>query len=156
MRSAVWLCCCGLFVKYILRKQNRAGILKSLTDYLCSLDAEKEYQVTIGLFKNSRSIAQNAALFGMAYVLLSEHTGITKDDLHEYYCMKHFGTVCRVVFGRKKWVPFRTTTTDEHGNKDVISTVEFNKFWEFVVGEAAKLGCYIPDPQKDILTQPGE
>lgn len=46
-------------MKFILRKQNRLGILKSTYDYLCSLDADKEYDVTITELKKTRSIEQN-------------------------------------------------------------------------------------------------
>jgi len=127
---------------------NRDQIKSAITGYIDGLSADKCWQVVIGKFDNSRSAKQNRALFGLAYLLLEQHTGIIKDDLHEYYCMKFFGTQCRVVFGRKKFVPIRTTTTDESGNRSLISTTEFCKFYEFVQMEGAKLGCIIPEPQE--------
>lgn len=136
-------------MKYCLYPTDRERTIKAITAYLNALPVDKTYQVVIGKYSNSRSTQQNAALFGLAYMLLSEHTGIHKDDLHEYYCMKYFGTDCRIIFGRKKYAPIRTTTQDEHGNNNLLSTVDFNKFFEFVQCEAAALGCVIPDPQKD-------
>jgi hypothetical protein len=136
-------------MKYVIYADtDRAQIKRVICAHIDSLDEKKHHQIVIDKFSNSRSTNQNAALFGLAYVLLTDHTGITKDDLHEYYCMKHFGTVCRFVFGRKKYTAFRTTTQDENGNNSLLSTIEFKAFFEFVQCEAAKLGCNIPNPQK--------
>jgi len=136
-------------MKFVLYTTNRQQVMDAAIDYIKRLPADKIFQIDIGGFNVSRTAQQNRALFGLAYPLLSQHTGFNPDDIHEYMLMKYFGTVEAIVFGRKKYKPFRTTTTDEHGNGKLLSTQEFAEFYSFIQSEAAALGCNIPDPVRE-------
>jgi len=136
-------------MKFVLYPNSYEQNVNAAIEYIKGLSREKVHQIDIGPFNVARSAQQNRALFGLAYPMLSNHTGINVDDLHEYFLMKKFGVVETIVFGRKKFKPFRTTTTDEHGNGKLLSTQEFADFYSFIQIEAAKLGCNIPDPVRE-------
>ena len=48
--------------------------------------------------------------------------------------------------GQEKAPSEANNDTNEEGKRDVISTMEFKAFCEFIKRGAAKQGCYIPDP----------
>lgn len=102
-----------------------------------------------------RSEPQNNYLFGVAYPAIAEVMGYTVDDLHEWVCGTYFGWVDRKVPktpknpGGIESVPFRSTTKDENGKRDVISPEEFGKLLETVVLKAAaQCGAFIPEPYR--------
>ncbi len=92
---------------------------------------------------------QSAALFGHAYPIICRETGATPDDCHEYFCGQYFGTTTISFLGQTKTKPVRTTTTNEMGEHDPISTKDFAQFFTFVQDSAAEEGYHIPDPDKD-------
>src|SRR5688572_20387388 len=95
-----------------------------LMAFLSTLDVTKEFQVTIGYVKKERSDLQNRALWGCAYKTLRDATGNDPEDLHTYFCGEFFSWVEYEVMGQKRKRPFRTTTKDENGKRDVISTIQ--------------------------------
>lgn len=134
-------------MKFIIKSENSGNVQNAL-NYINNLDCKKSWVITINRYVDSRSIRQNKALFGYAYPILEAHTGFLKDDLHEHFCMKFFGTMEHIVFGRRKFLPIRTTTKNEYGQADTLSKEEFSKFFQLVQSEAAAIGCDIPDPQQ--------
>lgn len=97
--------------------------------------------------KPERSEKQNKALWGCAYRYLTKDTGNDADSMHEYFCGEFFGWKKVQVFGRQKLKPRRTTTTDEEGNTDIISTLRFMEFYEFIQRRMAmEYGFNVPDP----------
>jgi hypothetical protein len=130
---------------FILRRGKRN--FTSLMAFLSTLDITKDFQVTIGLVKKERSDLQNRALWGCAYKTLREATGNDPEDLHTYFCGEYFSWVEYEVMGQKRKRPFRTTTRDENGKRDVISTIHLQDFYGFIQQRSAEtVGVYVPDP----------
>lgn len=129
------------------REKARAFLLRVLDNQL-SLD--RAWEVTIKRYRRERTDLQNKALFGLAYKILHEETGNDVDDLHTFFLGEHFGWVEYDVLGSKRRRPARTTTTDEHGKRSRLSTVEFAAFFEFIQRRAMEAaGVFIPDPDPD-------
>jgi hypothetical protein len=128
-------------------------------------DLERAYLFALGLLKNgpveweckqwrkSRSNEQNSLLFGVVYPPIAEAMGYEVDGdngIHAFFCGTHFGWVDRKVpktpanpEGIASF-PRRTTTRDESGKRNVLSTVEFSKFLDTVDRVAAKAGIFVP------------
>lgn len=105
--------------------------------------------------KDARTHAHNAYLFGVAYPPIVEATGFEvggdgrSGGLHEFCCGEHFGWVDRPVPKTPRnpagieSVPFRTTTRDENGRRNVVDTATFCAFVETVGRIAAEAGVFI-------------
>lgn len=126
----------------------QGGTTVYVVSALSALSKEQALDVTIDRVRNKRSDYQNHALFGIAYKLLSEFTGYTKEELHTVMCKKFYGVKRKEIFGVALDEPVRRTTTDEDGNDDVITTEVFSEFYAMVQREGAELGCVIPDPDR--------
>lgn len=124
---------------------DRTRGLLELSLYLNSLDPEHPWEVRVRPWARARSEAQNRTLF-RAYDILSEATGFTKDELHDVFCRRFFGTVDREFAGVKTSRPLRTTTRDEMGSRDVLKAVAFSDFYAMVEQVAAEAGVVIPPP----------
>lgn len=130
---------------FILRKGTRN--FSTLMGFLSTLRTDKEYSVTIGDVKKERSDPQNRALWGCAYKTLRDATGNDPEDLHTYFCGEYFGWVEYDVMGQTRKRPRRTTTKDENGKRDVISTLDLSDFYAFIQQRSAEtVGVYVPDP----------
>lgn len=118
-----------------------------LISFLSAIPNELAFQVTIAPIKKERSDLQNRALWGCAYETLHKATGNDKDDLHTYFCGEFFGWVEFDVMGQTRKRPARSTTKDQNGKRDVISTLQLSEFYEFIQQRAAEtVGVYVPDP----------
>lgn len=131
----------------------QSGSITHVVAAISALSKEMPIQVTIDKVRNKRSEYQNHALFGIAYRLLSEFTGYSKDELHTAMCKKFFGEKRKEIFGIALDEPMRRTTTDENGNDDVITTEVFSEFYNMVQREGAEIGCIIPDPDRSKRTR---
>lgn len=100
-------------------------------------------------WKKTRSNEQNALLFGVVYPPIAEAMGYEVEDIHEYMLGRHFGWVDAKVPKTPRNPeglesrPFRTTTRDENGKRNVLSTVEFSKFLDTVERVAAQAGVFV-------------
>jgi len=100
--------------------------------------------------KCTRSSEQNRLLFGFVYPPIAEAMGYEVADVHEYMLGIHFGWVDVKVPKTPRNPegiesrPFRTTTKDENGKRNVLRKAEFSKFLETVERIAAKAGVFIP------------
>jgi hypothetical protein len=127
-----------------LRETIRANIVA----FLDQLPEDKEWRVEIYQAKRARSIQQCRYLNGIAYKLLSDATGYERDDISEYMCGAYWGWRDKLKPGKVvARVPIRTTTTDEHGKRSVLSKIEFAEFVAYVQRFGAKHGVYIPEPE---------
>lgn len=140
---------------FLLQKNaDRLPDIKRISAHLAALSADDTWRVKIEKHKAQRSDEQNSALWGVAYKFLAEETGNDPEQMHQYFCIKYFGPVERQVFGMRKLMPRRTTTTDEQGNRDVLSKLEFAKFYESIQRlMAMQMGLNVPDPDPSLGLQ---
>jgi hypothetical protein len=125
------------------------GAQRDLTRVVACLSAQpkdKDIKVTIGEAKKERSQDQNSALYGVAYKALSEFTGYTGPELHELFLRSYFGEVEVEVLGQRFKKARRTTTTDDRGNRKLLSTIEFMDFYRHIQQKGSEIGCWVPDP----------
>lgn len=103
---------------------------------------EKPYRATVKK-GCTRSLSQNAYLWGVVYPTLLTETGLTeqgwqKDDLHEYLLGECFGWNTLEGFGRKRLKPMNRSSN--------LSKMEFVDYVAFIQQFAAEHGVVIPDP----------
>lgn len=136
-----------------LPKGQRSRALQLATAALAALDEAQAWKVTAEPVRHTRSLSQNAYLWAVPYKLISEATGYEVEEVHEYLLGRHFGWKDKRVPKTPRnpsgveSVPMRTTTTDEHGKRSVLSAQEFSDYVDFIQRFAAmKLSLVIPDP----------
>lgn len=130
------------------RFDDRRRILDNARSFIGRLPASKSWEITVSPWHKPRSDKQRRALFGVAYKALMEHMGLRgeeeKEELHRYFCGEFFGTKTDAL-GRQR--PARTTTKDENGNRDEISTAVAMEFYALIQQKAAEVGIDVPDPE---------
>lgn len=134
-------------------EEKRAERIRNLERFLLGLSAAKAWEFLVRPLKTDRSDRQNNALWGVAYPPLVEYTGHTAPQLHDHFLREWFGEVEEEVLGKMRSRPRRTTTTDEHGKRDVLSTDEFVSFYAFIQQQGAQMGVWIPDPDPLLRTR---
>jgi hypothetical protein len=126
---------------------EREGVKQRAHDFIDRLPLDKSWVVTVAPYVKKRSLDQNAATFGLAYKVIMEATGLEGEEdrkqLHRDFCGDWFGWVDGPL-GQQR--PRRTTTTNEHGERDVINAHEMAEFFEFIQRKAASFGIDIPNP----------
>lgn len=134
--------------RYILRAGdiNRLNVARNAIAAIERLDTKRTFVVEIKQYQKPRSDVQNKALWGCAYKALLDQTGNDPEDLHEFFCGEFFGWNETEVMGRIKKRPRRTTTTDEDGKRDLMSTLWFYDFYEYIQRKSAENGFEVPDP----------
>lgn len=125
---------------------ERGDVLSNVHAFVDRLPATKSWRIEIKEARKERTDDQNRALFGVAYPAIKAVTGDDIDDLHESFCGKFFGWVDREVMGEIRRRPYRTTTTNENGERDVLPTIQFAEFYSTVQRIAAEVGIDVPDP----------
>jgi hypothetical protein len=134
-------------MKFILQPaphQARDNCIKAIRE------APDGYVVEIRKPVKEKTNLQNAALFAVAYPVIMDTLGYSgaeeKGFLHESFCGDFWGWRNVEIMGKIKRRPIRTTTTNEAGKRELISTVEMARFYEFVQRQAAEYGVIVPDP----------
>lgn len=128
------------------RSRDIGRVVHALED----LPEDKGWRVLIEEVKCERSLQQNKYLW-VIYTEISKVTGYEKQDIHEDILKRHFGVRlkkvprCRDFPEGLKEIPIRTTTTDEHGRRSVLSKFQFIELVDFVKRYAAEAGVYIAD-----------
>lgn len=126
---------------------NADGLMKRVQE---AIDSDKVYEITINELLKEYNDEQRGALWGVAYKILSDETGNDMEDLHLYFCGEYFGWKTVNVMGNPRKTPLRTTTRGENGKRDVISTIDLAKLYEFIQQRSAQtVGVVIPDPDPD-------
>lgn len=138
---------------FILPKGKRSRALDLARSVLAGLDEEHAWKVTAEPVKSARSASQNAYLWAVPNKMISELTGYEAEEVHEYLLGRYFGWKDKRVPKTPRnpsgveSVPVRTTTTDEHGKRSVLSPQQFSDYVDFIQRFAAQtLGIVIPDP----------
>lgn len=129
----------------------RIGNAQELDRWLAFVKAQPlPLDVSCAPWKATRSNEQNALLFGVIYPPTADAMGYDVADIHEFMLGTHFGWVDRKVPKTPRNPegmesrPFRTTTTNEHGKRDVLKKDEFSRFLATVERIAAKAGVFLP------------
>lgn len=135
---------------FILHKHHpsRPQVLANIHQFVDRLPEGKSWRVEVKAYSRTRSTQQCRYLNGVAYKLLSDATGYERDDISEYLCGEYFGWKDKRVPGKRVvQVPIRTTTTDENGNRSVLSKLDFAEYVDFVQRFGSNHGIHIPDPE---------
>lgn len=127
---------------------ERQDVLLNAVGFLKRLPADKSWVVKVEPFVKRRSDKQRGSLFGVAYGAIMEAMGLRgsrdKEDLHEFFCGEYFGWTEATPLMKSR--PVRTTTKNERGEKDEISTVTALDMYAFIQQRAAENGIDVPDP----------
>ena len=143
---------------------SRERAAERVREFVLAAHPGKELSVSVAVRKRTRSNEANAYLFGVAYPAIAQAKGYSVDEIHTFMCGTHFGWVdekCPKTPRNPEGLasrPFRTTTRDENGKRDVLSKAEFARFVdETVFRIAAQAGVYIPGPgeYEESNTRPG-
>lgn len=144
--------------EFILPTHNRERALELGHTVLTSLDELVAWRVTVEPVKATRTLSQNAYLWGVCYPMMSERSGYETAELHEYLLGEFYGWVEKRVPKKPsnpkgtESVPRRSTTKNEAGERAVLTTKEFADFVDFVQRLAAeKMMLVIPDPDPQLL-----
>lgn len=125
----------------ILPKGEREAALRRVALMVGALPADKSWRVEAREHRDTRSLEQNAYLWGVIYPALIEGAhleGWTNDDLHEYLLGEHFGWERLDGLGRPRVRPIRRSAR--------LSIQDFSDYIEFVQRFAAERGIVIPEP----------
>lgn len=138
---------------FVLPKGRSDRMLENAQIAISTLDPAEAWKITAEPVKSQRSHSQNAYLWAVPYKLISEATGYEVEEVHEYFLGRFFGWKDKKVPKTPRnpegveSVPVRTTTTDEHGKRSVLSVDQFSEYVAYIQRfGAVKLGLVIPDP----------
>lgn len=138
----------------IIPAVNRTRSLAIWCAYIeAQFDPGKDIVVTAEEFVPERTPKQRNSMFGVAYKALMEQMGLAgereKEQLHEMMCGEYWGWRWKQMLGGRKRVPIRTTTTNEHGERDVLTTRQQMAFYAWLQQRAAEYGYEIPEPNAE-------
>jgi hypothetical protein len=112
----------------VMTLQNKSGF----SNYLRGLK-NGLYEVVVRKIQNTRSLQQNSYLWGVVYQLISDDTGMTPEEVHDF---------CKVMFLKKRVGRFMTL-----GSTAKLSKLAFIEYVESVsMWAAQELGIVIPEP----------
>lgn len=127
---------------------ERPGVMQRAHDFIDRLPEDKSWVVTVAPFVKKRSSKQRSSLFGVAYGAIMESMGMRgtkdKEDLHQFWCEEYFGFIEATGVSPRK--PVRTTTKNEAGEDDEISTLQALDMYAFIQQRCAENGIDCPDP----------
>lgn len=139
-----------------VRRQARA---QRIATFLSGLDVNKPWELIVRPFKRERSNPQNAYERGVACVMIAKAIGWDPDDVHDHLCGKYWGWKDKRVPPSPRnpegieSKPIRTTTTNEHGKRDVLNKQDYWDFVEFIQRFGAEHGVMIPDPDPEYASR---
>lgn len=130
-------------VNFLLPKSSpREAVIERVSKVLKMLDPHTDYDVLIGPHKEKRTVDQNALLWSIYTDILDrggeDMGGWTKDDLHEFFLIDHFGSSTIEVFGKKRLVPLKRSKA--------LPKAEFAKLVDHIVRFMAMRGVVIDMP----------
>ena len=123
----------------------RDRAIERIATFLARLSSDRAWSVTVEEKKPKRSYAQNRLLWSLYAQILErggeDMRGWTRDDLHQFFLIHHFGSDIKDLFGRKRHVPLRRSSE--------LNKQEFADFIEAIVRFMAEQGVALdlPDDQ---------
>jgi hypothetical protein len=133
--------------QFVLPKlMNRASASQRIGRILASLPMGTAYRIEVHEQKDTRSTQQNRYLFGVVYETILRDggeamRGWTRDDLHEFFLIDHFGSEVSELFGRKRLKPLRRSSR--------LNKQEFSDFIAHIQQFMAERGVFIPDADQE-------
>lgn len=121
---------------------TRDAVLGRIQGFISALSIDKAWHICVKEWKGTRSQNQNRYLWGVCYETIIREggeamQGWTKDDLHEFFLIEHFGHEVRELFGRKRMTPLNRSSK--------LSKSEFSDFVATIQRFMAERGVYIPE-----------
>jgi len=109
---------------------------KIFDEYLTKFKPTDKVEMIVKRFKNTRTLKQNAYLWGVVYKVISEYSGETCDDLHLHFKMKFLKEHGK---SGKLSICKSTTKLDTKGMTDYIDQI---------IRWAGDFGLEIPTPDE--------
>lgn len=126
---------------------GRALVKANAHAFIDRLPESKPWEIEIRPRRKTRSAKQRKSLFGVAYKAIMDATGLQGDadkrQLHRDMCGEFYGWTDGPLNLRK---PVRTTTRNERGEPEEITTVDALELYAFIQRKAAEFGIDVPDP----------
>lgn len=123
----------------IILPRNRENAGKAAR-FIEALPLDRAWAVEVKEHKPRRSDEQNRYLWSIYQHILKvggeDMGGWTKEDLHDFFLITHFGSEIKELFGRKRHVPLRRSSK--------LNKQEFTDFIETIFRFMAERGVYIP------------
>lgn len=124
------------------RGMGREGQIRRLAVICEALPMDAAWKVTITEDKPKRSDTQNALLWSLYGQILEKGGeamgGWTKDDLHEFFLIEHFGGEPKKMFERFRIQPNRRSSR--------LNKIEFAEFTDHIVRFMAERGVVLDMP----------
>lgn len=123
-----------------------------IDEALQDLPIDQGFRVEIHEHRATRSDKQNNTLWWIYDNIRklggATMEGYTREDLHEFFLLRHFGSEVHEVFRKKRLKPVRRSSK--------LSKTEFAEFmsgiYEFMAGEGVVLP--LPDPDHELHEEP--
>lgn len=136
----------SIFFVHKLGDSTREGVVANVRAAVDGLDGKEAWRIDIRRYRKPRTKDANEYLWSGVYPPLVRELGFTAEDWHDEMCMRYFGKREVKKPGGSDWLPVRTTTTNENGDRDVLPGKDFWDFVEFIRRQAAEGGVYIAEP----------
>lgn len=130
--------------RFIFSIQTKDTVMAKLLRFVDRWPNNTMCQITVEKYVRTRSNQQNRYLWGVVYPTILEFgqlEGWTKDDLHDFFLIEHFGSEVIEGFGKRRHKPLKRSSK--------LSTTEFMDYIGFIQQFAAERGIYISDPDEE-------
>ena len=129
------------------RKMPRDKVICRIVDALEDLPISEGWRIEIHAHRATRSDLQNRTLWWIYANILHRGGemmgGWTKEDLHEFFLIHHFGSITKVLFGKKRLVPKRRSSC--------LSKIEFSELVDSIYRFMESQGVALPPPEPDYV-----
>lgn len=134
---------------------GRERYLMPLLGVILNYQVKKPLRIEYKIAMPDRTPAENRYLWAVPYTLISDSTGMEKEEIHEWNCGQQWGWKNKRVPKKPsnpsgvESVPIRTTTENADGEPDICSEEEFLQMWRRAQQLGASLDIIVPDPDKN-------
>lgn len=118
---------------------SRDSLISRIATILHKLPTDKAWRLDIAEHKTPRTLSQNALLWAIYGDIIEKGgeamAGWDKDDLHEFFLIKHYGGEIGELFGMKRIRPLARSSK--------LNKIAFADHCEFILRFMAEQGLYI-------------
>lgn len=127
---------------YVPSGAGRESVVRRIIRALDSIDDRYQWSVVIKRHKPHRTGSQNALLWALYSDILKrggpDMEGWTKEDLHRFFLITHFGSKVNRSLGHPVHIPLRTSSK--------LNKQEFSDFIDSIVRYMAERGVVLELP----------